>query len=157
MLDVSLSWTEEGSHVDSYNVQLWSHEDHEHKVAIFREIAAFSRGALPVAWFSEAHEEPLFKFLNHSAISDEDLDTTLCFLLRRKSRWLDPGLWSRIRTGTSHEMESIAKAIELPWGDDGSLTVAKLAWLLPARKGFPVSPAWTASELADWQDLQRVF
>jgi hypothetical protein len=113
-----------------------------------QEVVAVSRGAIPVAWF----HPPIKKALLEIADCDPELDRTLCFLLRPMSRWLDPRVWCRTRTGKYHDISTIAKAIGY---EDKEPDPAILAYRLVHRPDFPVLKHWTASELAHWQEDAR--
>ena len=161
VIDMHLAWVEKGQVGDEYHAEICSDMCAEDLTAYLKEIVAFARGAIPVAWGTQS-KALLHIFLKEwGELMDQDpffdVDTTLCFLLRPASRWLDPMIWSRVRTGKFHELEVIMKAVGLVRSHSKAIDVAALAYQLPTRPGFPVKPDWTASATAEWQELQRIF
>lgn len=153
-LDISLAWLTNGLLEDEYTIQLTNTMDSTWRLELVEEMVAFARGAIPVAWGMQ-HRSELLSFVEANVPAG--VDTTLCFLLRPKSRWLDPRMWTRVRSGKWHDLESVLKAAELGTSWPAAHAVAALAWNLPTRKGFPVKPDWTVRETTAWQELQEVF
>lgn len=158
VLQLELAWVEAGEVGDEYSIELKSDASAKHILDILREVIAFARGAIPVAWGPQS-KGVLHSWLKEVGVSlnDDALDMSLCFLLRPKSRWLDPMIWTKVRTGKIHPLDTILRSVGIVKSHSRAIDVAALAYQLPTRDGFPVEPQWTASETAEWQELQRVF
>ena len=155
-LDTKLAWVERGTVCDEYDEELDPRASVEDLRDYLREIAAFSRGSIPVAWGAQSRAL-LLELIRSNSGALAGVDTSLCFLLRERSRWLDPSIWCRVRTGKLHPMDTIMTSVGSVKSHSPAVDVVALAYALPTRPGFPVKPEWTASETADWQELQEAF
>lgn len=155
LLHVHLAWVTNGEIGDEYNVDLRSDMDYEVMNELLGEIVGFSRGCIPIGWGAQS-KAFLIDFLAHLE-GFEDFRPPLCFLLRPASRWLDPSIWVRVRTGKLLTLADTLKAVGIVASHSRAIDVAALAYALPARDGFPVRPDWTASGTCAWQEGQEAF
>ncbi len=122
----------------------------EHNAVVaFDWIRTFARGAIPVGWGAQSKTALHAFAAQHRIVGD----ASLCFVLRPKSRWLDPMIWLRVRTGKFHDLETV---INKPSGNRG-LDLVRLIRHLPSRPRFNPRADWTTRDVAEWQDLQRIF
>ena len=154
-LVIQLAWMEKGVVHDEYAMTISASTGVAELRDLLKEAAAFSRGSIPVAWGAQARAL-LTETMSKNPEALDGVDLKLCFLLRKKSRWLDPSIWCRIRTGKLLPMDTIMESVRLA-PIRPAIDVAALAYHLPTRDGFPVKPEWTASETAEWQELQEAF
>jgi len=151
---LTLTWVERGEEQEGWSEVIGTNAGAD-LFPFLEEARVFARGAIPVAWNAPAQQKAILELLT-IADATLEIDRTLCFLFRPSSRWLDPSVWCRARTGKHHPIETIAKSIDYKAKSRlVSIDPAELAHQLAHREGFPVRLDWTASELAHWQEDAR--